>query len=360
MKDSKKCIVLAAGGTGGHVFPAHALAEELLSHKTAVFLFTDGRGASFKDISVKMLRIPASHIQGNLLEKGRGALLTLIGIVLALYHLLRIKPAAVVGFGGYASFPTIIAACLLRIPTFIHQADAYFGRANRLLAPFVTGIATSFPYVENIPESLQKKVTFTGLPVRSDIKLSPYATPDEDAPFHLLVTGGSQGARIFGEVIPQAVLLLPESIQKRLHIAQQCRPEFLADVRSCYEKTKAKVELTPFLDQMGKRYKKAHLIIERAGASSVMETAFAGRPALFIPYPYAMDDHQFYNAQQVISCHGGWMMREETFTPAALANFLSDLITFPWKLRDAAVNIQNIIIPDASSKLAHLVQLKTI
>lgn len=359
MKDAKKRIVLAAGGTGGHVFPAQALAQELLAHKTTVFLFTDERGASFKNTSVKTFRIPAGHISGNFLKKVRGGLLTLGGIIFAFYHLLRIKPDAVVGFGGYASFPTVVAACLLRLPTFIHQADAYFGRANRLLAPFVTGIATSFPKVENIPDSVQGKVTFTGLPVRSDITHSPYVISDGEAPFHLLVTGGSQGAKIFGDVIPQAVLLLPDSIQKRLHITQQCRPEFLDKVRSSYEKTKAKVELAPFLDHMGKRYKQAHFIIERSGASSVTETAFVGRPALFVPYPYAMDDHQFYNAQQAVACHGGWMIREKEFTAPSLANFLSDLITFPWKLREAAVNIQSIIIPDASLKLAHLVQQQT-
>ena len=356
MKDSRKRIVLAAGGTGGHIFPAQALAQELVSHNNSIFLFTDTRGAFFKDTSLKIFKIPASHIQGNLFKKAKGGILTLASIIIAFYHLLRIKPDAVVGFGGYASFPTIVAACLLRLPTFIHQADAYFGRTNRLLAPFVTGIATSFPHVENIPKSCQQKITFTGLPIRSDIKLSPYVMSNEDEPFHLLVTGGSQGAKVFGEVIPQAILLLPNPIQKRLHITQQCRSEFLDEIHSSYKKTKAKVDLAPFLEQMGKYYKKAHLIIERAGASSVMETAFAGRPALFIPYPYAMDDHQFYNAQQVVSCNGGWMMREEELTPTSLANFLSDLVIFPWKLREAAVNIQKIIIPDASSKLAHLVQ----
>lgn len=357
MSSSTKPIVLAAGGTGGHIFPARALAHELSKEGYEVFLFTDGRGDQFNDSSFMRIKISACQLQGSLGKKLKGGIKLIKGIGTAFYHLQHLKPQSVVGFGGYASFPTMMAAILLRIPTFVHQADAYFGRANRFFAPFVKGIATSFPYVENIPTSCQAKIRFTGLPVRPDIKPCSYEVSEDNKAFHLLVTGGSQGAKVFGEVIPQAVALLEPSLQERLYISQQCRSEFLKTTESLYKKTKAHVELSPFLEQMGERYKKAHLIISRAGASSVIEAAVVGRPALFVPYPYAMDDHQFYNAQQVVTAGGGWLMREKEFTSKVLAALLSELMTSPWKLMQSAVNIHAIAAPEASSRLANLVKL---
>ncbi|MBA3813787.1 MAG: undecaprenyldiphospho-muramoylpentapeptide beta-N-acetylglucosaminyltransferase [Alphaproteobacteria bacterium] len=357
MSDIEKRIVLSAGGTGGHVFPAQALAHELISQGYKVFIFSDGRGQQFKDPSIHMINIASSQLQGSFSKKLKGGLQLIRGVCTALYHLRRIKPHVVLGFGGYASFPTLIASALLRLPTIIHQADAYFGRTNRKLAFLVTRIATSFPHVENIPISCQKKVNFTGLPVRSDIQPAPYISSMENDPFHLLVTGGSQGAKIFGDIIPSAVQLLPLSLQKRLYITQQCRAESLEVTQTLYERTEAHVELMPFLDKMGERYKRAHFIIARAGASSVVETALVGRPALFIPYLHAMDNHQFYNAQEVVNVKGGWLTEEKNFTSDGLAAFLLKLITSHWKLMQAAVNIRTIAIPDAHQRLANLVTL---
>jgi UDP-N-acetylglucosamine--N-acetylmuramyl-(pentapeptide) pyrophosphoryl-undecaprenol N-acetylglucosamine transferase len=357
MSKLEKRVVLAAGGTGGHVFPAQALAQELLSQGIEVFIFTDGRGYQFNDSAFCTVSIPAGQFQGSFGRKLRGGLKLINGMGTALYHLRRLKPSAVVGFGGYASFPTLMAAALLRLPTVIHQADAYFGRTNRLLAPFVTRIATSFPHVDNIPDFCRKKVSFTGLPVRSEIKAAPYVASERKDPFHLLVTGGSQGARIFGEVIPQAVRFLDPGLQKRLHITQQCREDSLEITKIVYAHTKATVELAPFLEQMGERYSQAHLVISRAGASSVVEAALVGRPAIFVPYPHATDDHQFYNAQQAVNVGGGWTMREKDFTFKALATLLSELMTSPWQLTQAAVNIPTISVADAALRLAHLVKL---
>lgn len=357
MNKLEKRIVLSAGGTGGHVFPAQALAHELTSQGYKVFIFTDGRGHQFKDPAFSMISIPASQPHGSLRKKIGGGLKLISGLGTALYHLKHIKPHGVVGFGGYASISTMLAAAILRLPTIIHQADAYFGRTNRLLAPFMTRIATSFPHVENIPPHCQGKVSFTGLPIRSDIQPSPYEPSLDGSPFHLLVTGGSQGAKIFGEIIPQAVQLLKPALQERLFITQQCRPESLEFTHKLYKSTKAHVDLAPFLDQMGQRYKNSHLIISRAGASSVIETALAGRPALFIPYPYAMDNHQFYNAQQAANVEGGWIIQENALNPEGLAFFLSELMTSHWKLMQTAANIRKIIIPDASARLANLVKV---
>lgn len=357
MNSVEKRIVLSAGGTGGHVFPAQALAHELASQGYKVFMFTDDRGHHFQDPAISVISIPAGQLHGSITRKIRGGFKLTAGFGAALYHLRRLKPQAVVGFGGYASFPTMMAAATLRLPTIIHQADAYFGRTNCFLVPFMTRIATSFPHVENIPSSCLEKVSFTGLPVRSEIQPSPYEPSIEDAPFHLLVTGGSQGAKIFGELIPQAILLLNPDLQKRLHITQQCRAESLDHTRALYERTKAHVELAPFLDHMGERYKKAHLVISRAGASSVVETAVAGRPALFIPYPYAMDNHQFYNAQQAVNAEGGWLIQEKELTSQGLASFLSELMTSHWKLMQTAANIRKMIIPDASTRLSNLVKV---
>lgn len=357
MNNLEKRVVLATGGTGGHVFPALALAYELFSDGYKIFIFSDGRGHQFKDATFSMIKIPASQLHGSIGKKIHGSFKLLTGIGTALYHLQRIKPHCVVGFGGYASFPTMLAASTLRLPTIIHQADAYFGRTNRLLAPFMSHIATSFPHVENLPLYSHKKVTFTGLPLRSEIQPASYAPSLNDDPFHLVVTGGSQGARIFGEIIPQAVSLLEPSIQRRLHITQQCRAESLAHTKALYEKTHAHVELSPFLDQMGECYKRAHLIISRAGASSVLEAALVGRPAIFIPYPHAMDNHQFYNAQQAVNVEGGWRIEEKGLNSHTLSTFLLDLITSHWKLIQVAANIRTIAIPDAHQKLANLVKL---
>ncbi|OJW50356.1 MAG: undecaprenyldiphospho-muramoylpentapeptide beta-N-acetylglucosaminyltransferase [Alphaproteobacteria bacterium 41-28] len=357
MSEFVKRIVLATGGTGGHVFPAQALGRELVAQGYEVFIFSDSRGHLYNDVSFLKVKIPASHFKGSMGQKIKGGIKLIGGVGAALYHLRRLKPRAVIGFGGYASFPTMMAAATLRFPTIVHQADAYFGRVNHFLAPFVTRIATSFPHVENIPTSCQNKVSFTGLPVRPDIKTEPYTSSEKNEPFHILVTGGSQGAKIFGEVIPKAVSLLDPILQKRLHISQQCRSEYIEMTETLYEKTAANVELASFLDHMGERYKRAHLVISRAGASSVVEAALVGRPSLFIPYPYAMDDHQFYNAQQVVNVQGGWVMREKEFTSNALAIYLSELMTSPWKLMQAAANIQAIAVPDASLRLAHLVKL---
>jgi len=190
MGELKKRIVLATGGSGGHVFPAQALAAELSSQGYEVFIFSDSRGRQFNNSSFVIFQIPASQLQGSMGQKLKGGLKLMTGVGVALSHLRRLKPHAVVGFGGYASFPTMVAASLLRLPTVIHQADAYFGRANRFLAPFVKRIATSFPQVENIPPSCQNKVSFTGLPMRPDVKPEAYLASEEDDLFHLLVTGG--------------------------------------------------------------------------------------------------------------------------------------------------------------------------
>lgn len=357
MSKLKKSIVLAAGGTGGHVFPAQALAQELSAQGYEVFFFTDARGHQFKLSNVSLIKIPAGQLLGSLHKKVQGGTMLVAGTFAALYQLKRIKPAAVIGFGGYASFPTMMAAIILRIPTIVHQADAYFGRANHFLASRVTRIATSFPHVENIPKSCHHKVIYTGLPIRPEIKAEPYILPEENETFQILITGGSQGAKIFGEVIPQAISLLKPSLQKQLCIHQQGRPEYLGLINALYQRTKAQVVLSRFFKSMGEEYKKAHLVISRAGASSVTEAAVVGRPALFVPYPYAMDDHQFYNAQQAVNVQGGWLMREKEFTPESVALYMSSLMESPRKLEEAAFNARKLAAPDAVLRLSHLVKM---
>ncbi len=356
MNDLRKRIVLATGGTGGHVFPALALANELKVQQYDVVIFSDGRGHTFSK-TYPLVTIPSCQIKGTLLERLSGYVILFYGCLVAAYQLHRLKPQAVVGFGGYASFPTMLAAALLRYPTIIHQADAFFGRTNRFLARWMTRIATSFPYVENIPAPCQSKVSFTGLPVRPGIKEAVYMPSNNQEPFHLLVTGGSQGAKIFSDIIPEAVKKLDPSLQKRLHISQQCRPEFLETTKARYEQTKARVTLSPFLENMGEHYEKSHLIISRAGASSVTEASVIGRPAIFIPYPFAMDNHQFYNARQATRVKGGWLMIEKELSSNKLAEYLTDLMNSPEKLKAAAANIRGVAQRDAALRLAHLVKL---
>lgn len=357
MTKSENRVVLATGGTGGHIFPAQALAHELEAQNYKVIIFTDNRGEAFSRTKLPLVKIRSSSLSGGLLAKVAGCFSILMGYVMALYYLSRIKPKVVVGFGGYASFPTMLAAATLRYPTMIHQADAFFGRTNRFLARWITKICTSFPYVENVPRILQKKVVLTGLPIRSGIQTQSYPISKNDEPFHLLVTGGSQGARVFSEIVPRAIQKLPQELQRRLCITQQCRQEFLEKTKQLYQKTKAKVQLTPFIKNMGEEYQMANLIISRSGASSVTEASIVGRPALFVPYPFAMDDHQFYNAQQVVNAKGGWLIRERDFTSAKLAEMLDDLMRNSQKLEEAAANIRSVASQDATLRLAHVVRL---
>lgn len=357
---TSRLILLAAGGTGGHMFPAEALAEELLRRGLIPALVTDRRGQAYGGTlgSIDIHRIRAGGIAGrNVVGLVRGVLKLAYGTVEAFLLVRRLRPAVVVGFGGYASVPPLAAAIVTGIPTAIHEQNAVLGRANRLLAQRVSQLATSFETVSALPADA--RVVNTGMPVRPGI-LSvgsvPYRAIASDGPVRILVLGGSQGARILSEVVPAGLRLLPEAVRARIEIAQQCRPEDLPLVTRAYEGSGIRAELQSFFQDVPDRLAASHLVIARAGASTVSELTAAGRPAILVPYPYATDDHQTANAHAVAETGGAWLMPQDVFTPVALASRLQSLIDLPVMLEKAAACARAAGHPDATARLADLVE----
>jgi UDP-N-acetylglucosamine--N-acetylmuramyl-(pentapeptide) pyrophosphoryl-undecaprenol N-acetylglucosamine transferase len=341
-----RSILLAAGGTGGHVFPAIAVAEELMARGHTVALATDSRGTDLgKSLAgVDVHRTSASGVRGGLVAKMGAAVSIGVGVLQARRLFRKVRPECVIGFGGYPSVPTMIAATSRGLPTIIHEQNAVLGRANRLVSKRVTAIATSFAETSGIAAASDDNVVLTGNPVRAAFS----AVRDQEYPpigpngegVKILVMGGSQGATVLSEVIPRALQEMPETLRRRFAITQQCRAEDIDNVRRIYAEAGVSADLATFFDDVPDRMAAAHIVITRAGASTVAELAEAGRPAILIPYPHAMDDHQTANARAVEASGAGWLIPQDGFTPEALTMRL-----------ESFVNLQNILIEAA--KCAH-------
>lgn len=351
--------MLAAGGTGGHIFPAEALARELLKRGYNVCLMTDPRGGQFSgDLAgVPVYRIRAKKLGGSFLAKSVGAFEMFLGWLQALGKIKKLKPLLVVGFGGYPSVPTVFAAARLGVPVLLHDQNAVIGRANKILAPFAKIIATSFPRVKGM-ENVKAPTLLTGNPVRPAIcalNSQPYPALDDSTPVRLLVMGGSLGAQVFSDVVPKAITLLPEHLRKRLIISQQCRRDDLSAVESAYAMHGINVELATFFHDVPERISAAHLVICRSGASTVAELCAAGRPGIFVPYPHALAGEQQANAECVADSGGGWVIPQKAFTPEALAVRLETLMTMPATLQKTAAAAKALARCEAASNLADLV-----
>ena len=361
MNAAAPLIVLAAGGTGGHVFPAEALAGALLARGLRLALVTDRRGEAYGGTlgQLETYRIRAGGLAGRgPLARLRAAGELALGILQARRLLKTLDPAVVVGFGGYASVPGMVAATMAHRPTVIHEQNAVLGRANRLLAGRVDRIATSFPQVAHIEARLADRLVHTGMPVRAAVAAlggTPYPTPAPDGPLRLLVLGGSQGARVLSEVVPAALARLPDDLRPRLEVAQQCRPEDLAGVEQAYRDSGIRATLASFFADAPERIAQAHLVIARAGASTVAELIALGRPAILVPYPHAIDDHQTANAHAVAEHGGAWLMPQTGFTPETLAARLDELLHAPETLTRTAACAGRAGRADAARRLADLV-----
>lgn len=356
---AKGTILLAAGGTGGHLFPAEALAHELKSRGWSVHLVTDERAGRYAG------SFPADHIHAvrsatigskNPVALAR-AFWTIWGGVRdssALFQ--RIKPAAVVGFGGYPTLPPLYAATRRGLPTMVHEQNAVMGRANRALAARVTAIAGGFLVAGGAHAA---KTVVTGNPVRPTIieaARTPYAVPKADGEFLLLVFGGSQGAQFFSEAIPPAVAALPESERRRLKITQQARSEDEAAVRKAYATLGVEAEIAPFFNDMAARLAAAHLVISRSGASTVSEIGVVGRPALLVPYPYALDHDQAANAATLAAAGGAEVHVQSTLSTERLAALIGGLMRDPAQLAAMAAAARSAGRPDATRLLADLTE----
>ena len=351
-------VVLAAGGTGGHMFPAEALAGALIARNIRVALLTDQRGQAFSETlpSVEVHRIRASRLPRYTLDRLRAVIEMGLGGLEARRLLRRLDPSVVVGFGGYPSIPTVFAASLARIPIVLHEQNALLGRANRRLASRARAIATSFAKVTHIPATA--RTILTGNPVRPSIlavRDIPYAEPTADGPLSILVTGGSQGARIFSETLPAAMALLPPKLKARLKIVQQCRPEDIDAVTADYRAADIDAELSTFFNDVPARLSACHLAITRSGASTVAELGVAGRPSILVPYPFATDDHQTANAEAFAQSGGGWVVSQRILTPKLLADRIAGLAAHPDTLARAAEAARQEGRPDAADSFAELV-----
>jgi len=352
-------VVLAAGGTGGHVFPAEALATALDRRGHPLALVTDRRGAAYGGVlgDLQTHRIHAGTLRPGLMGKVAGIAQLGLGLIEARRLLRDLGPAVVVGFGGYPSVPTMLAAAQLRLPTVIHEQNAVLGRANRLLARRVSAIGTAFPGVRGLAPG---RAVLTGNPVRPAVARAaaavPYRPPGDAEALRLLVTGGSQGARIFSRVIPAAIAGLPAPLRGRIALTQQCRPEDLEAVRAIYRDAAVAAELSPFFADLPERLAQAHLLICRSGASTVAELAAAGRPAILVPYAHATDDHQTANAQALAEAGGAWLMAEAAFTPTALATRIEAVLAEPASLAAMAAAAAGLARADAAERLADMVE----
>ncbi|MBA4789867.1 MAG: undecaprenyldiphospho-muramoylpentapeptide beta-N-acetylglucosaminyltransferase [Rhizobiales bacterium] len=352
-------ILLAAGGTGGHLFPAEALAGALVARGFRVDLATDARAKRYAGAfpAGDMHVLPAETVRGRSPLALARTLFTLgSGLIAGLALLRRLKPAAVVGFGGYPTLPPLAAARLSGIPTLIHEANGVMGRANRLLAPRVTAIATGFPDVCAQEPDLAAKAVWTGNPLRpAVIEAARIPYPDASGPLTLLVFGGSQGARVMSDIVPPAVLALDPALRGRLRVVQQAREEDMARVRGAYDSGGVAAEIAPFFTDLPARMAAAHLVISRSGALTVAELAAIGRPSILVPLPHALDQDQAANARSLERIGGAVLMPQAQFTPEALAGTLARLCAEPGALTEMARAARSAGSLDAADRLADLV-----
>lgn len=357
---TKRYFVLAAGGTGGHMIPAHALAEELADRGHSVALISDARGARFPGLfgKAEVNIMPAGRIAGGPLGLVKAARDIWAGRKMAKRLYRERSPAAVVGFGGYPALPALLAAKASGIPTLIHEQNAVLGRVNRLVAGGVNAIATAYPEIERLKPGHAKKVHVVGNPVREEVlalRSTAYPAPVADGELRLLVTGGSQGATILSDVVPAGLAMLPGPIRNRLRIVQQCRAEDLEKVRASYAASGIPAELATYLPDLPARLGWCHLFVGRSGASTIAELTAAGRPAILIPFGAATDDHQTANAREMAAAGGAWVIPQGGFTPDALAAEV-ERIADPETLATAAAHARAVGRPDAARDLADLVE----
>ena len=353
--------VLAAGGTGGHMVPAHALAEELMRRGHRVALITDERGARIPGLfeGVQAHTLPAGRLSGGPIGWARAVKNIFTGRAMALRLYETFRPSAVIGFGGYPALPALLAARADKVPTLVHEQNAVLGRVNRLMAGKVDAVATAYDNVQRLPAKAKDKTHLVGNPVRDEVReLRHQSFPEfgEDGIFRLLVTGGSQGASILSSVVPEGLALLPEHFRRRLQVTQQCRAEDIEQVRARYADLAIPADLATYIDDMPERLSWSHLVIARAGASTIAELTVAGRPAILVPLPSATDDHQTFNAREMAKAGGARTIAQSRFTPVELAKQMQKLALDPGALANAASRARRVGRPNAASDLADLVE----
>ena len=357
-----KIAIVAAGGTGGHLFPAQALAEALIARGWRIVLASDQRVAGFTGDFPAERRIGLSartYKPGDPISMARAGLAIVGGVMQARKAFAEIDPAVVVGFGGYPSVPGLLAAITQGRPTVVHEQNAVMGRANRRLVSHVRAVACAFPVLQKAPAKVAQRAVVVGNPVRPEIRALadvPYDAPDPGGRVRLLITGGSQGARLLSERAPAAVAQLAADLRARLSVQQQTRPESMDLARSLYEGAGVEAEIAPFFRDMAGRLKDAHLVVGRSGAGTVCELAVAGKPAILVPLAIALDDDQGQNARLLAEAGGAEVLREDKLTVDSLSEALQRLLGDPAQLARMAAASRAVAKPDAAERLADLVE----
>ena len=361
MASKRKLVILTAGGTGGQIYPAEALVRKLKERGYELIFITDKRGLNNYHGTLSQIK-NISVLSGPLMGKSKLTRLTSLiklslGLMPSVFVLLKYRPLCIVGFGGYASFPCCVAAILLRKKLIIHEQNSVMSRTNRFLAKFATLIATSFSQTKFLNKSLPN--IHCGMPVRESISQlfkQTYTPPKTNETLNILILGGSQGAKIFSQTVPDAIKLLSPKDQKKLNITQQCRQDDVENLQKEYQNIPCQITISSFFNNMPEIYAKTHLVISRSGASSVTEIAAAGIPAIFVPLPTSADDHQNTNAKPYQDCGGALLIPQKDFTSQKLADFINDILSQPQKLQTFSNNMKKIAIVDADTKLADAIE----
>jgi len=357
-----KIAVVAAGGTGGHLFPAQALAEALIARGWRIVLASDQRVAGFSGDFPAERRIGLSartYRPGDPLSMARAGFAIVEGVMQARKAFAEVNPAVVVGFGGYPSVPGLLAAITQGRPTVVHEQNAVMGRANRRLVSHVRAVACAFPVLQKAPPKVAARAVVVGNPVRPEIRAladEPYEAPQAGERLRLLITGGSQGARLLSELAPEAVAQLPADLRARLAVQQQTRAESMDHARAFYDQAGVEAEIAPFFRDMAGRLRAAHLVVGRSGAGTVCELAVAGKPAILVPLAIALDDDQGQNARVLAEAGGAEVLRESVLTVETLRDALQRLLGDPAQLARMAAASRSVAKPDAAERLADLVE----
>jgi UDP-N-acetylglucosamine--N-acetylmuramyl-(pentapeptide) pyrophosphoryl-undecaprenol N-acetylglucosamine transferase len=360
-KPNRGHIVLAAGGTGGHIFPAEAIQGELERAGFSTALFTDHRYFRYrkepdagKEKVANRVIITSAALMGNLWKKMQAIVLLAIGLLQSLYALQRKRPLLVIGFGGYPAFPILLAARLMQLPIILHEQNMTSGKVTAMMARYAEAVFVPMADLAQYPEAWRHKCVVTGIPVRQefiDVRKTRYPRLTKKSSLQLLVVGGSQGASVFSTVVPQAFALLSREERERFVVTQQCPEKDLGMARAAYDSMHMTVEVEPFFRDMAQRMQTAHVLITRAGASTIAEICMVGRPALYIPYPFAIHQHQRRNAQCIVASHGGWVMDQNQFTPDQLAHTLQQWLDSPTLLAQTAAEAKALGTPDSVSRV---------
>ena len=351
-------VLIAAGGTGGHLFPAESLAAALRQRDIRVALATDHRVGALAGTfpADEVIEIPSATPSGrNPAMMAKAALVLGAGTLRAMREIRRLRPAAIVGFGGYPTVPPVLAGALLRVPTAIHEQNGVMGRANRFVAPRVSMIATGFAAVRSVPPNAKARIVHTGNPVRPAVieaARTSYTGATPGGTLRLLVFGGSQGARVMSEIVPAALSRLAEEQRRRLAVTQQARAEDLQQVEGEYRRLCVAAQVQPFFKDLPQRIADSHLVVARSGASTVAELAVIGRPAILVPLPGALDQDQAANAASLGSIEAAVVIPQTEFTPERLAGEIAARLAEPGLLTNAAAAAKSAGIPDAAERLA--------